>query len=215
MNYKYLKYNQKIKFILACISLIICLSFIKETYAKYITEASGQANITIAKWKILVNNEDVINNNNITQTITPNFTNNENIKDNVIAPGATGYFDLIIDPTNTDVTFSYEITTSIHKDSSVQDLIITGYSKDEGETITFSKEEEKKITDIIFYNPENKSTKIRVYITWQDDETELMNNQADTSATLTENSLAKVNVNIKFIQKPNATPSENTTPTSQ
>ena len=171
MNYRYIKYDQKIKFFLACISLIICLSFIKETYAKYVTETSGQANMTIAKWKILINNLDVITNNNITQTIVPEFNNNKNIKDGVIAPQATGYFDLILDPTNTDVTFSYEITSSIHQESNVTDLIITGYSKDDSEIITFEKDE-KKITDTIFYSKDRKTTKIRVYITWQDSESE-------------------------------------------
>ena len=204
MNTRNIKYNQKFKLLLATISLLICISFIKETYAKYITEANANANITVAKWKILVNNQDIVNNNNITETISPKFTGNSNIKDDVIAPGATGYFDLIIDPTNTDVTFSYEITSSINENNSVKDLYITGYSINDNEEINFNDEEQKIIKDTIFYAEDRTNTKIRVYISWQDGENETMNNIADTSATMLEDNNAKVDVNIKFIQTPKA-----------
>jgi hypothetical protein len=204
MNTRNIKYNQKFKLLLATISLLICISFIKETYAKYITEANANANITVAKWKILVNNQDIVNNNNITETISPKFTGNSNIKDDVIAPGATGYFDLIIDPTNTDVTFSYEITSSINENSSVKDLYITGYSINDNEEINFNDEEQKIIKDTIFYAEDRTNTKIRVYISWQDGENETMDNIADTSATMLEDNNAKVDVNIKFIQTPKA-----------
>lgn len=204
MNTRNIKYNQKFKLLLATISLLICISFIKETYAKYITEANANANITVAKWKILVNNQDIVNNNNITETISPKFTGNSNIKDDVIAPGATGYFDLIIDPTNTDVTFSYEITSSINENSSVKDLYITGYSINDNEEINFNDDEQKIIKDTIFYAEDRTNTKIRVYISWQDGENETMDNIADTSATMLEDNNAKVDVNIKFIQTPKA-----------
>ncbi len=204
MNTRNIKYNQKFKLLLATISLIICISFIKETYAKYITEANANANIKVAKWKILVNNQDIVNNNNITETISPKFTGNSNIKDDVIAPGATGYFDLIIDPTNTDVTFSYEITSSINENSSVKDLYITGYSINDNEEINFNEDEQKIIKNTIFYAEDRTNTKIRVYISWQDGENETMDNIADTSATMLEDNNAKVDVNIKFIQTPKA-----------
>lgn len=204
MNTRNIKYNQKFKLLLATISLIICISFIKETYAKYITEANANANIKVAKWKILVNNQDIVNNNNITETISPKFTGNSNIKDDVIAPGATGYFDLIIDPTNTDVTFSYEITSSINENSSVKDLYITGYSINDNEEINFNEDEQKIIKNTIFYAKDRTNTKIRVYISWQDGENETMDNIADTSATMLEDNNAKVDVNIKFIQTPKA-----------
>lgn len=204
MNTRNIKYNQKFKLLLATISLIICISFIKETYAKYITEANANANIKVAKWKILVNNQDIVNNNNITETISPKFTGNSNIKDDVIAPGATGYFDLIIDPTNTDVTFSYEITSSINENSSVKDLYITGYSINDNEEINFNEDEQKIIKNTIFYSEDRTNTKIRVYISWQDGENETMDNIADTSATMLEDNNAKVDVNIKFIQTPKA-----------
>jgi hypothetical protein len=197
-----IKYNKKLKIIISCISLIICLSLIKSTYSKYLTEANGQANITVAKWKILVNNQDVIKNSNFTSTITPTFEGNSNIKDGVIAPQAEGYFDLIIDPTNTDVSFSYEITTSISEESSVQDLIITGYQIDDGDTLEFT--EENIIKDTILYSENRTTKKIRIYIKWEDGESETMDNQEDTSVTQ-ENKTAKINVNIKFIQTPNAT----------
>lgn len=197
--------RKKLLFCISCLFLIISLSVIKNTYAKYITSADGDANINIARWKILVNNQDIEQNKELSNVITPVFDGNDNIASNVIAPTAEGYFDILIDASNTDVSLKYEITTSDNADSAVSDLIISGYSIDDSERQQIvSDDGQIKIENEILYNSTDKDIKLRVFLKWNDDETNgaTMDNQADTNATKTDTNLAKVNVNLKFIQIP-------------
>ena len=207
----YIKHEDRIRkkllFCISCLFLIISLSVIKNTYAKYITSADGDANINIARWKILVNNQDIEQNKELSNVITPVFDGNDNIASNVIAPTAEGYFDILIDASNTDVSLKYEITTSDNADSAVSDLIISGYSIDDSERQQIvSDDGQIKIENEILYNSTDKDIKLRVFLKWNDDETNgaTMDNQADTNATKTDTNLAKVNVNLKFIQIPNS-----------
>lgn len=198
--------NKKILLLLSFIFLIISLSTIKNTYAKYITSASGDANIQIARWKILINNQDVVEQKEITNVITPIFEGTNHIASNVIAPTAEGYFDILIDATNTDVSLKYEVTTNNTDESDVSDLEISAYSIDNGEKQEIDTTTGQiKIENQILYNDTDKDIKLRVYLKWNDDETTgaTMNNKNDTEATIKENSLAKVKINLKFTQLPN------------
>ena len=197
--------RKKLLFCISCLFLIISLSVIKNTYAKYITSADGDANINIARWKIIVNNQYIEQNKELSNVITPVFDGNDNIASNVIAPTAEGYFDILIDASNTDVSLKYEITTSDNADSAVSDLIISGYSIDDSERQQIvSDDGQIKIENEILYNSTDKDIKLRVFLKWNDDETNgaTMDNQADTNATKPDTNLAKVNVNLKFIQIP-------------
>lgn len=199
--------RKKILFCFSCLFLILSLLVIKSTYAKYITSASGDANIDIARWKILVNNQDVVENKELTSVITPIFEGNDNIASNVIAPTAEGYFDILIDASNTDVSLRYEVTTSDNEDSAVADLEISGYTIDDGERQAIVGDDGQiKIENDILYNSTDKDIKLRVYLKWNDDDAmgAVMDNTADTNATKTEGNMAKVNVNLKFIQIPNS-----------
>lgn len=166
-----------------------------DTYGKYLTDIDEQTEIKIARWKILVNGDDVRNNEATEKTITPVFTGNKNIKDNVIAPGAEGYFDLIIDGSNADVSFKYTINTTVNENSSVKDLIITGYSINEEDIIETN---ETTLTETIPLNSENKVINIRVFIKWDDGENSIMTNEDDTLATITND--AKLDVSLTFTQ---------------
>lgn len=207
MPYISKKEKRKKQILILSLSFLIILSIftIKQTYAKYITQTSSDANMSIARWKILVNNKDITNEKELTNIISPIFKGNDNIAANVIAPTAEGYFDMIIDASNTDVSLKYEITTSNNDNSIVKDMSISGYSLNDGEKQEIiSKDNQIKIEDQIPYNSKNKELKIRVYLKWNDDENNgaTMDNKADTNTTTIKDGLAKVNVHLKFIQLP-------------
>lgn len=193
-----MKLSKKINIILSCIALLFSLIIIQDTYAKYLTETTGGANISIARWRILVNEQDIRNNQDITQTITPKFIENEHIKNNIMAPLSEGYFDLIIDHTSADVSFEYEISTKVNETSSVQDIITTGYSINGGEITSITKENNIIKNAVPLSNTEKIIT-IRIYIKWDDSESASMNNEQDTQATLS-NTPAKIDVNLSFKQ---------------
>ena len=199
--------HKKIYILLIGIIILLASVIIGNTVAKYVTSTSSNADINIARWQVLVNNEDVTSAATLNNIITPVFPGNNNIAEGVIAPSAEGYFDIVIDATNTDVSLRYEVTTSANEESIVQDLVLSGYSIDNGERQEIVEDENGnfKIQGDIRYNSQDKDVTLRVYIKWNDD-TETgatMSNADDTSTTQEEESVAKVNVNLKFIQIPN------------
>ena len=64
--------------LLVVLSIILCLFFVQESLAKYITAADETANISIARWKILVNDEDIRDENTVNTVINPVFLGNDN-----------------------------------------------------------------------------------------------------------------------------------------
>ena len=196
-----MKKKKKIVLILiCCILLASLLLFINMIYAKYKTEVSGKASISISRWDVKVNDNSIKNNQDISSTITPVFPGNEYIASNIIAPTAEGYFDLFLDYTATDVAFKYEINVSPNEESAVKDLVTTGYSVDDGEKIEFP-EFNAPISETVNLSNENKTKKIRIYIIWNDDpDTSSMDNLSDTSSTLKADSSAILDVSVAFTQ---------------
>ena len=193
--------KNKKKFMLLLIGIFICLLLfsIIQIYAKYLTSSTGKTNLTIAKWNIIVNKKSIKNNSDISSEIVPVFEGNDNISAGIIAPTATGYFDLDFDFKDADVSFKYEINVSAAENSSVKDLVVTGYSVDDGETISFETFDQP-ISDTILLNSDIKQRKIRVYILLNDDaETETMSNEDDTASAISDTP-ALLSVNISFTQ---------------
>ena len=187
-------FKKRISIFVALLSLTYSVSLIQNTYAKYVSSAEANSNINIARWNITVNTQDVIQNSNFTNNLTPVFTENQYIKENVIAPTSEGYFDIIIDGTNADVSFKYTITLNPSNEQTIKDFEIVKYTI---EDIDYTYSE--NIIGVINYNDTSKTKSIRVYFKWNDDaETQQMNNSEDTLAT-TENN-ANYNVNINLIQ---------------
>ena len=193
-----MKKNKKIILLLALFSLFTCLYFIQSTYAKYITSTSGNVEAKIARWNILVNNTDITGNKTLTNDITPVYLQSEHIAENVIAPTSSGYFDLVIDYSNVDVSFSYNI--SIKPNNVLNDFVPTAYQIDNGQKINLTNS--TTITNDILYSETTKTKRIRVYLEWVDDTRQTMDNAADTKVT-NENDEVTLQVAITFTQKAN------------
>ena len=190
-----MKIKRKIVFFIALMSLLYCLTLMQETYAKYISSANASADLTIARWNILINNQDILNNSNFTDTITPVFEGTSNIRSNVIAPTAEGYFDVILNGTSTDVSFKYTLGISFASENTVEDLIISKYTID-GTEYTYDGSD---ITETILLDDINKTRTIRFYVQWNDnEETQTMNNADDTTAA--NGGVAAFNVDVNVIQ---------------
>lgn len=159
--------KKKAFLLLACIWFIITFTVIQTTYAKYVTNLDANANIAISYWNILINNQDILENPDISAVMTAVLPGSEYSKPDVLVPGSVGYFDLNIDSSEVTVPFTLTVTTSINEASSLKtDFIVVGYSLDNGTTIndlidtnTFSYDIDSDV-DI---------TTIRVYTTWDDD----------------------------------------------
>ncbi len=203
--------NRRFRIIIALISLIFLIDMIQDTYAKYVSSADAVKNFTIARWSFLVNNQDVLSNNNFSNTITPVIDANANIASGVIAPTSTGYFDIVIDSTNVDVAFNETITLSQGDNNTVSDLVFTGYKKNNDSIVSFTNS--TVITNVHPTNEQNRTNTYRFYIEWKDGTGETLDNYDDADES--RNGIASVKVNISFVQiasNPPASSSSNENP---
>lgn len=192
--------NRKFRLLLACISLLLLVDMIQDSYAKYVTSAEGETNFTIASWIFLVNQQDVINNSDFTNTITPVINSNANIKAGTIAPTSTGYFDVTIDSTDVEVAYDETITLTTGASNTVEDLIFTGYTLNSGSTVAFaSNSSSASITVNHNLNEQTTVNTYRFFIEWDDGINATMDNADDVDASTSGE--ASIAVNIHFIQR--------------
>lgn len=193
-----MKTKKKLIIILAGLSLLLCILTVKNTYAKYLSVATSTTSMSVARWKILVNSQDIRSNSNISQVITPVWQENPHINNSIIAPNSEGYFEMVIDYTDADVSFTYDIAVRPNPTSSVQDLIATGYSINGNSTI-YPLTRTQNIIGTVLQTDTQRTLTLKVYIKWDDSENETMDNSQDTAATNSENP-AKLDVNLQFRQ---------------
>lgn len=159
--------TKKVLLLLACIWFIITFSIIQTTYAKYVTNLNANTNISISYWNILVNEQDIIENSDISGSMTCVFPGSAYSKSDVIVPGATGYFDLNIDSSKVSVPFKLTVTSAINETSTLTtDLKVSGYSIDGGDIIELTDDALNFSCNVA---QDTDSTLVRVYTTWVDD----------------------------------------------
>jgi len=204
---------KKVRFIIVLISLSLSLSFMSSTYSRYVAETPGNIDMLFANWQILVNNTDITTTTSSEITFTPVIEENENVASNVIAPSSKGYFDIDINPSNVDVSFSYLIELDIQNEN-VPDITLTGYSiyddtYVEGvdtldvltlvdDAISGNKNFDNNTADFQFDN-----FSIRVYFEWAEGDGESMDDEADTNIGLlavTEGTTFTLSADITFEQ---------------
>lgn len=185
--------KKKAFLMLACVWFIITFSVIQTTYAKYVTNLNANANISISYWNILVNNQNITENSDISAVMSVVLPGSEYAKRDVLVPGSTGYFDLNIDSSQVTVPFTATISTAINEASSLKtDFVVTGYSIDGGEIIELTD------TNSFTYSigSDVSNTIITIYTTWVDDG---LDSTEDTSLGIL-GGTAILDVNVKFEQ---------------
>ena len=208
--------TRKIKVIVLIFALSLTLSFMSNTYSRYVDDTTGNVKVAIAKWQILVNENDITNQTSSSIEITPVIDFDANVAAGTIAPTSSGHFDIDINPENVDVSFDYEITLSVLNDN-MPDLMITEYSilpSDyiEGKTIDIIPIEDNLITGSLDYDNSEleegeepfkfKPFTVRVYFEWYEGTNELMDDENDTAiATSEEETTLDIEATIQFKQK--------------
>lgn len=184
---------KRFKILLIIISLSLALCFMNNTYSRYVASTNGKVEAIFAKWQILVNNNNITNNSVSEINLTPIIETNENVKANTIAPSSKGYFDIFIDPTNVDISFTYTIKLSVVNEN-MPDLLITKYSiiedKDEEEVIVALKGDTITNKMMVESTPEDfkfKSFTVRVYFEWiEGNNVEILSGEDKVNEVLTD-----------------------------
>lgn len=104
---------KKLLTILVLIMLIISFFQITSMYALYKEEIESEYNTLLGVWKIKVNSKDITTSGQIEKfTIADTqlgYIESEYIQAETIAPSGKAYFDIVIDPADTDVSVIYQI----------------------------------------------------------------------------------------------------------
>lgn len=175
--------KKRIFLIFACLWIIISLLIIRSTYAKYLTSINGDTNVNIAQWNLILNEQDIIKNSDFSSTLSLEVPKTDYHIADYMVPGATGYYDLILDSSNVSLPFRFHITCSVDENSDIKDAKIIGYSRNGNSQITYLDDSETEITDSVADTVDTCS--VRVYVKWIDeDSSETMNDTDDTSVAI-------------------------------
>ena len=186
--------KKRIKILIAFVALAFSLSLISTTYSRYVADANGDVAVALAKWQILVNDEDITNGNVETIDITPTIVENENVASGKLAPSSTGYYDIEIDVTNVETSFDLNITLD---NDDMADLRITSYSIDDGEEIDI---DDNEISESFDYDEDLDTINIRIYFEWYDVADGDMDDDDDTDYATTNDSVT-ISTQLAFEQK--------------
>lgn len=127
------------------------------TYAKYISQVTGNGQFDVAKWSFKVNGEtQELATINLTDTY-----NEETLVNGKIAPGTSGSFDLVVDATGSEVGVEYKVDfqNETNKPTNLK-------FKYEDKTFNNIEEYEQYFTDIINADDANKTRTLTVNWEW-------------------------------------------------
>lgn len=167
---------------------------IQSTYAKYRKKVEQGVQLSLARWNIVLNNQSIAGKTSVSSDVVPYFEANEHMAENVLAPGATGYFDIEIDASDVDVSFSYLL--NIVQNEQYPDIIAYGYSLDTTSNQILDIPEDGITGNIVHNTP---LTKLRIYIKWDDSSENVMDNATDTALAIN-NSTFTLNASFVFTQ---------------
>lgn len=201
---------KRLRLLVLLSALSVTLGFMSSTYSRYIADANGNIKIGFAKWQIKINNNDITDSNISSVNIIPVIKENINVAENTVAPSSSGYFDIVIDPTNVDVSFNYSISIELLNEN-MPDLIISEYAVldekyKEGDEITYTPLTDGIIKDSFTHSEEKNYSPftIRVCFEWYEGKNELMNDNTDTEIgkdAAINNSELQIKASIYFEQQ--------------
>lgn len=180
--------------------IIICFFFltfviVNTTYGLFESNKVEIFKSNIAKWNINVNDINVTESANfVIDKIT--LENNTSVKDGKMAPGTSGYFDILIDGTNTDVSFRYDISFDF------SDLAISNLKIISIEEVNFNKLVRTAINTysnaVTLKDIKNGNKNlIRVHVKWENNDDF---NDEDSMIGLDDKYELNIPVNITFTQ---------------
>lgn len=187
--------RSKIKILLILVfslAILYTIYSIYDTYALLETNISVVNDLNTAKWNINVNNTSLSGESTNFSVDKIKVDENTYTKDNKLAPGTTGYFDIEIDPTDTDVSIRYDISFDFTSLSNSINVL----SIQETTGANLIKTNLNTYTNVLTLSEikEGKKNNVRVNVVWNNIEENneedsqlgsIYNNKLDIPVTLT------------------------------
>ena len=202
---------KKLLTVLVLIMLIISLFQIANTYALYKEQLSGDYSNLLGIWAIKVNGVDISSGGeNLTFTMTEDnltYLDSAHVKSQKIAPGTQACFEIIIDPTNTDVSILYTLDIQLNNVTTARMSLVRveNYFQKDGETEQITNTEVNTENELHKHNaiiPVDKINSkylnhVKLYFEWNNVEE---NNEADSTLGQTENAKISIPLEINLKQ---------------
>jgi len=186
--------------ILALTTLILSIIVISDTYAKFLSQASGSGNFKIGKWEITLNSTDIYSSVGQVVEFPINSTNviieNQNTVEGKVSPESTWYTDIVLNPEGTDVAVRYDIEIDT---SHIQDIDIEYEALNADTQTELTRTSQNTYTGIINLSDiqEGKKANIRCSITWKSGEN---TNTADSALGSVYGGTFEIPVKVTCIQ---------------
>ena len=175
------------KGILIAVIIACLIALIGGTYARYTSSGIANASAQIAKWHVTLNGTD-ISSQSENVNVALRYAENSYVKNGKIAPGSNAYFEVVLDPTGSEVAIDYTfnidsaaIANALGENSTSQ-IAITGatYTVEDGSAQDATiNNGTVSVSEALADVEAGKSVTVRVGISW--DNANDANNASDTA----------------------------------
>lgn len=183
--------NRRILYLLCAIGLFVTIYEITKSYGLFETNNNLSVESSVGKWNIMVNGTNIKNSETFTVN-SINIVDSDNVLNGKLAPGSRGYFDIVIDRTDSSTSIKYDVTfdfSNLSDSFVVDDISLTNGG-------TLYRTGEYTYTGIIMLNEESSNT-IRTYIKWENNED---NNEEDSEIGKVADNKINIPITVDVIQ---------------
>ena len=161
--------NKKILYFICGLCLSMTIFMVIDSYGLFESKNVLNVDSNIAKWNVFINGTDIKKNETFVVDKI-NLINNDNVLEGKMAPGSKGYFDIVIDPTDTDTSIRYDI--SFDFSSLNGKIVVSGIEEiTSGNLVRTGKNTYSKVITLTEIKNGITNT-IRVYIKWDNSDDE-------------------------------------------
>lgn len=185
---------KRVLLLISLLMLFFTIYLTMDTYALFESNKNYDVSSDIAKFVIKVNGSEAKTEEFVVDSIA--YYENEYVIENKIAPLVDGYFDIVIDAEDVEVSLRYDIEFDFSS-LSIPGLVISSITELGGNTLVLTDKD--TYSGVITLADMDSSTvnTVRVSISWQNDEA---NNEVDSSWGMVADKVISIPVNVKLTQ---------------
>lgn len=176
--------------------LLLAFFVFVDTYGLFELNTEVPVAGNLAKWQILVNSQDIMGETKTFLIPTVNWETSPDVLPGKAAPGLSASFDIIIDPSTTEVAIEYELGLDFIEITN-EKVYLTGVKNKSGVTI-LPNEDDKYVGQILLPAVlNNEQETLTVSFIWENDED---NNDIDSSFVGVKDAFLNIPITLKLSQ---------------
>lgn len=187
---------KKRSMVLAPFFFLVAIFFFVEAYSLFESNRKNITRIDIAKWQVKVNDQALSGSVASFNVDNVEWNRYENVKEGKIAPGVSGYFDIEINPNDTETSIRYDVEFDFSNLDESQFVIDKIEEIDKKEIVRTGKYTYSNIMSLDEIKNKEVNT-IRVSLSWINDEN---NNEKDSLLGSVPNNTLKIPVKVTITQ---------------